>query len=139
MKGMSSKIASLDLTKFQRLTDEILGSNPDILGAYLLNATNRAVIAESVCPEFRKSLSGLSQTANGMVSQWNIAAFGLFQRLDSFRSKARYLVIGRDDLKGLIFPLPPSETIYVVLSITKAADAAAIYESVIAMVKNSVH
>jgi hypothetical protein len=134
---LNSKMTNLDPRKLRILSDAILDSNPEILAAYLLRYPNGAVIAESVRSEFNRSLSGLSQTANGMAPQWDIVAFNLMQRLDSFRSKARYLAIGRDDLKGLIFPVPPSESTYIVLTLAKTANLDEIYESVIELAKNS--
>jgi len=133
---MNSVETRLDPAKFQSISEKILDLDPDIMAAYILRAPNGQVIAEAVRPEFKRTLGGLSQSANGMVSQWNIVAFNLMQRLDSVRSKARYLLIGRDELKGLIFPVPPSETHYVVLTLAKKANVEGLYENVLEHVKN---
>ena len=120
------------------LADTILDLNAEIFAVYFLQHPNGSVIAESVRSEFSRSLSGLSQTANGMAPQWDLVAFSLMRRLDNVRSKERYLAIGRDNLKGLIFPVPPSETIYIVLTLAKTADMDAVYESVVELAKNSI-
>ena len=134
---MSSKITNIDPQRFQTLADSILELDFEILGVYLIQDPTGSVIAESVRPEFKKPLVGLSQTANGMAPQWDIVAFKLMQRLDPVRSKLRYLDIVRDEFKGLIFQMPSSEDQFVVLTLGKKGDATEIYKTVRAFVENS--
>lgn len=134
---MSSRLTNVDPQKFQTLADSILELDFEILGVYLIQDPTAAVLAESVRPEFRKSLVGLSQTADGMAAQWDIVAFKLMRRLDRFRTKLRYLEIGRDEFKGLICQMPSSDDLFVILTIGKNADGIAIYNTVRNFTENS--
>lgn len=134
---MSSRLTGIDTQKFYALTDSILELDPDILGVYLIQDPTAAVLAESVRPEFRNTLVGLSQTADGMAAQWDIVAFKLMQRLDRFRTKLRYLEIGRDDFKGLIFQMPSSDDLFVILTLGKEANGIGIYNTVRNFTENS--
>ena len=86
------------------MSSRILESDQKILACHPFDPTG-SVLAESVRPEYRVKLGGIGRAAGGMAPTWGIRAFNLMQRLDEFSSKARYLSIGRDDNKGMIFLL----------------------------------
>jgi len=92
-------------------------------------------MAEAVKPEYRGDLGNFSQIGNGMGPSWVIHVFSTVQRFDAFRSKAKYLSIGRERFKGVIFPVPSRSGIIVILGTDYGAESTELYELVIQFVE----
>ena len=72
-----------------------------------------------------------------MAGQWAIRAFNAMERLDAVRSKAKYLSVGRESSKTLIFPLKMSDNVMIIMTIRSRAEATEIFDTVTKFVKGS--
>ena len=89
-----------------------------------------STLAEVVRSDSRQSSGSISQRSNGMAGKWGILAFNSMERLEPTTSKARYLMMVRDDSIGMMFPVSVSEEVMVGLTIDSKAEAAGIYQLV---------
>jgi len=61
-----------------------------------------------------------------MAAHWAILAFNAMERLNEVRSKAKYLCVGREKNKALIFPINSALMMIMVLNVR--TEATEIYE-----------
>jgi hypothetical protein len=89
-----------------------------------------STLAEQVRSEFKQNFGSMSQRSNGMAGKWGILAFNAMERLEPVTSKAKYLLLVRENYIGMIFPVHADEEVMVGLTIDPKADAATIYLTV---------
>jgi hypothetical protein len=86
------------------LAAEILNLDPGILSCVLTRSPQGAILTKAVKSESRNNLGKLSGETEGMAAHWALLAFNSMKRLDAERSKTKYIVVGREEYKTLIFP-----------------------------------
>jgi len=91
---------------------------------------NGSTLVEIVKSEFKQNFGAISQRSNGMAGRWGILAFNSMERLEPVTSKAKYLVMVREDYNGLIFPVNLSEDVMISLIINSKTEADVIYQRV---------
>jgi len=65
-----------------------------------------------------------------MAGRWGILAFNSMERLEPVTSKAKYLVMVREDYNGLIFPANLSEEVMISLIFDSKTQADGVYQRV---------
>jgi hypothetical protein len=90
---------------YETLASKIVDADSRIYSCLIVSNPSAATLAEATKPEMRNNLGSLSKRTGGMVGQWMILAFKAMTRLDGVRTKAQYLVVGREKFNALIFPL----------------------------------
>jgi hypothetical protein len=119
-----------DNQRFESLAKGILGLDSRILSIMIVGIRSGSTLAEVVRSDSRQSSGSISQRSNGMAGKWGILAFNSMERLEPTTSKARYLMMVRDDSIGMMFPVSVSEEVMVGLTIDSKAEAAGIYQLV---------
>ncbi len=104
--------------------------DPRIISVHLATSPTGALLGETVRPENRKEIGTTPERADGMLPQWGVSVFHILQRLDSFRSKTRYVAVGRDRFSGMFFPFASNENVLIAMTLDKKAVPAEIYEIV---------
>src|SRR5579864_2238852 len=99
----------MDNRRYETIADSIVNLDSRIYSCLIVHNPSGATLAESTKQEMRNNLGSLSKKSGGMVGQWGILAFKAMARLDGLRTKARYIVVGREKFNALIFPIE-SET-----------------------------
>jgi len=122
-----------EVGKFEDLANDILNLDNRMLSCTIVRNPQGATIARVVKSEFPQSL-GKPDGTNGMAAHWGILAFNAMERLDTVRSKAKYLAIGREDNKTLIFPLDESRSLMVIMTTSNDAEATKMYDIVIQLI-----
>jgi hypothetical protein len=82
-----------------------MDTDPRIYSCLIVRDPSGAALAEVTRPEMRDNLGSLTERSGGMVGQWGILAYKALSRLDGVRTKAKYIVVGREKFNGLIFPI----------------------------------
>jgi hypothetical protein len=72
-----------------------------------------------------------------MAGHWAIRAFSAMERLNAIRPKVRYIVVGREKNKALIFPITVSDNLLVIMSIYLNAESTELFKIVTKFVQNS--
>jgi hypothetical protein len=120
-----------DNQRFESLAKSILDLDTNILSISIVGIRNGSTIVEMVKTEFKQNFGAISQRSNGMAGRWGILAFNSMERLEPVKSKAKYLVMVREDYNGLIFPANILEEVMISLIIDSKAEAAGIYQKVL--------
>ncbi len=85
--------------------------DPRIYSCLIVANPSGAALAEVTRPEMRHNLGSLIERSGGMVGQWGILAYNALSRLDGVRTKAKYIVVGREKFNGLIFTIESDKDI----------------------------
>ncbi len=125
-----------DSRYYQSLAEDILRLDSRIFSVYIVTNPTGSVLSEAVKPEYRNELGSYVQKANGMAPLWGLLVFTILQRLDSFRSKVRYVSVGRENYKGVLFFVPPHDSLMIILTTDKRAESSGMYEMVIQFIGN---
>ena len=95
------------------------------------------MLAEATKPEMRNNLESLNQRSGGMVGQWGILAFKAMARLDGVRTKAKYIVVGREKFNALIFPVESERNLIIGLTFDAGTNPREIFAQLTALFENS--
>ena len=95
------------------------------------------MLAEATKPEMRNNLGSLNQRSGGMVGQWGILAFKAMSRLDGLRTKAKYIVVGREKFNALIFPVESDRNLIVGMTFDAMANPREIFAQLMGLFENS--
>ena len=123
-----------EVGKFEGLANDVLNLDNRMISCTIIRNPQGATIARVVRSEFQQSLGKPLDGTNGMAAHWGILAFNAMERLDTVRSKAKYLAIAREDNKTLIFPLDESRSLMIILTITNDSEATEMYEMAMRLV-----
>ena len=96
----------------------------------IVGVRNGSTLVELARPEFKQNFDSLSQRSNGMAGKWGILAFNSMERVEPVKSKAKYLLMVREDYLEMVFPANIHEDVMLGLTIDPKADAAGIYQLV---------
>ena len=96
-----------------------------------------ATLAETTKPEMRNNLGNLTKHSGGMVGQWGILAFKAMARLDGVRTKARYIVVGREKFNALIFPVESEAHLLIGITFDAKANPREIFAQLMILFENS--
>jgi hypothetical protein len=80
----------------------------------------------------------MSQRSNGMAGKWGILAFSSMERLEPVKSKAKYLLMMREDYVEMIFPATIPEDVMLGVALDPKAEPARIYQIVHAFLGNEI-
>jgi len=119
-----------DNQRFESLAKSILDLDTNILSISIVGIRNGSTLVELVKSEFKQNLGSISQRSNGMAGRWGILAFNSMERLEPVTSKAKYLVMVREDYNGLIFPANLSEEVMISLIFDSKTQADGVYQRV---------
>ena len=87
----------------------------------------------------RNNLGALTERSGGMVGQWGNLAFKTMSRLDGVRTKAQYLVVGREKFNALIFPVEPERDTLVGITFDRDANPREIFAMLIRLVEETMN
>jgi hypothetical protein len=124
--------------KYESFANGILSLDSRIFSSIVVKNPGGAILAEAVRPEMKNTLGTLSQRTEGMVGMWGILAYNAVMRLEKARSKTKYLTIGRETTKGMLFPANIFEGVMIGLTIELRTEATEIYELVMKFVDESI-
>jgi len=124
--------------KYESFANGILNLDSRIFTSLLVKNPGGAILAEAVRPEMRNTLGSISQRTDGMVGIWSILTFNSVVRLEKARSKTKYITIGRETTKGMIFPAHIFEDVMIGLTIEPKTEATEIYELVMRFVEENI-
>ena len=120
-----------DNRKFESLANYILSLNYGIYSTIIVDVRNGSTLVEQVKSEFKQNFGSMSQRSNGMAGKWGILAFNSMERLEPVKSKAKYLLMVRENYIEMIFPANIPEEVMVGLAIDPKADVSEIYQAVL--------
>jgi hypothetical protein len=121
-----------DNRKFESLANYILSLNYGIYSTIIVDVRNGSTLVEQVKSEFKQNFGSMSQRSNGMAGKWGILAFNSMERLEPVKSKAKYLLMVRENYIEMIFPANIPEEVMLGLAIDPKADVSLIYQVVLA-------
>jgi hypothetical protein len=127
-----------DQRKYESFAEGILDLDSRILSSIVMKNPGGAILAEAVRPELKNTLGTLSQRTDGMVGKWGILAYNALARLENARSKTKYLSVGRETTKGMLFPASIFEGVMIGLTIELKTEATEIYELVMKFVDQNI-
>jgi hypothetical protein len=112
----------------------ILSLDQGILDCNIATASDGAVLADMVKPEFRGKVGGFSHTGSGMGPAWGLSMINMLKRLDKERSKLHYVMVEREKYNAIFFPAEINATEVIIgLLLEKELDPARTYESVMTL------
>ena len=127
-----------DNRRFESLANNILDLDSKILSILIVGIRNGSTLAEQVRSEFKQSFGSMSQRSNGMAGKWGILAFSSMERLEPVKSKAKYLLMMREDYVEMIFPATIPEDVMLGVTLDPKAEPAGIYHIVHAFLGNEI-
>ena len=121
----------MDSRYYQKLAEDIVNLDSGILSAHLTSNPAGSVLGEYLRSEYRKEIGTAPDRADGMIPKWVVSIFNTLRRMDSFRSKTRYVIVGRDRYIGIFFLLASNEDVLIAMTLEKNKRAPVeIYEMV---------
>jgi len=115
---------------FSDLANEIINLDPGILSCVLLSDPQGSVLARVAQREFQHDLD-LPKDTEGMAGHWAILAFNAMKRLDAARSKTKFIVVGCEDHKALIFPVSyQGNDLLLIMSVRLRLETSDLYERI---------
>jgi hypothetical protein len=130
-------IPESDKRKLEALATDILNLDPRIYSCAIVSNPQGSVIARAVRAEFQITLGSLVQETDGMAGHWAIRAFSAMERLNATRSKVKYIVVGREKNKALIFHFDVLDNLLIIMSIYLNAESTELFETVTKFVESS--
>jgi hypothetical protein len=127
----------VDLRRYEAMADNIVNLDSRIYSCLIVSNPGGATLAEATKPEMRNNLRSLSQHSGGMVGQWGLLAFKAMARLDGVRTKAKYIVIGREKFNALIFPVESETDLLIGLTFDATTNPREIYAELSKLFENN--
>jgi hypothetical protein len=122
---------------YEDMATNIVNLDSRIYSCLIVSNPGGAMLAEATKPEMRNNLGSLNQRSGGMVGQWGILAFKAMARLDGVRSKAKYIVVGREKFNALIFPVESEPNLIIGLTFDAGANPREIFAQLTHLFENS--
>jgi len=119
-----------DNRKYVAMAESFVDLDSRIYSCLIVHNPSGAMLGEATKPEMRNNLGSLSEKSGGMVGQWGILAFKAMSRLDGVRSKAKYIVVGREKFNAIIFPLESDQDLIVGLTFDAAMNPREIFAEI---------
>jgi hypothetical protein len=113
---------------FESVVERIVNLDYRIYSCLIVSSPSGAALAEVTRPEMRNTLGNLNQKSDGMVGQWGILAFKALSRLNGVRTRAKYLVVGREKFNAIIFPMRLEAEVLIGLTFDPKANPTEIYD-----------
>jgi hypothetical protein len=130
-------IPETDKKRLETLANDIMNLDNRIFTCNIVSCPDGSDIARVVRTEFQQSLSSLAPLTGGMAGHWVMSAFHTMKRLDAFRSKTRFLAVGRETNMTLIFPFNTEGTLMIIMTILAKTEPTEIFEIVTRFIKAS--
>jgi hypothetical protein len=124
------RLPERDNRRFESLANSVLGLDNGILSIMVVGIRTGSTLAEQVRSEFKQNFGSMSQRSNGMAGKWGILAFNSMERLEPVKSKAKYLLMVRENYIEMMFPANIPEDVMIGITIDPKAEAAGIYQVV---------
>jgi hypothetical protein len=128
-------IPESDKKRLATLANDIMNLDNRIFTCNIVSSPDGSDISRAVRAEFQQSLSSLNPLTGGMAGHWVMSAFHTMERLDAFRSKTRFLVVGREKNMNIIFPLNSSGNLMIIMTIQTRSEPTEIFEIVTKFIK----
>ena len=122
-------IPESDKQRLDALANDIVNLDQRIISCTIVSNPQGSTISRAVRAEFQQILKPLSEI-DGMAGHWAIRAFNAMERLDAIRSKVKYLSVGRESSKTLIFPVKMSDNLMIIMTIRSRTEATEIFDIV---------
>ena len=119
----------------ESLVNRILNSDPGIISCYLMRDPEGAVIAETRKQGLESRFGSFARAGSGMAPIWGLVALNAFRRMDSERSKMKYVMIARELFDVLLFPNPWDDRIVIGIMLTKNLEPSRIYEMIVTLIR----
>ena len=123
---MQSKTSTIR-GNFEKLCERLIDIDDSIRAAYLVTSDGQ-LIGESIKSEYKDELTFEPDTEK-YVGSWVSISVAVLQNFDRSRSRVRYIVIGRDESKGMLIPLLQFGFI-LKLTVDKEGKSTAIYRKI---------
>lgn len=115
---------------YDALAKSIMNTDPRIFSSLVISDPSGAILGEARRNEMLQNLGSLITHNSGMAGHWGILAFKAMERLDGVRTKAKYIVVGRERYNALIFPVSAPSSLMIALVFQLKTDPAELYEKV---------
>jgi hypothetical protein len=136
-RSTHSMILETEKSVYGDLAVNIGNIDPDVLFCVIISNPQGSILARSVKPEFQKRFADPPQTYE-MVAHWALLAFNAMKRLNTVRSKAKFIMVQREELKTLIFPASLGNAdLMMVLTINLDHEPAEIYERAMRLISGA--
>ena len=130
-------IPESDKRSLESLANDIMNLDPRIFSCSIVSNPQGSTMAR-VSREGSEQIPSFStRDTEGMAGHWAIRAFNVMERLDVVNTKSRYLVVGRDANKTMIFPLTLSDNYMIIVTIKARTEATEIFEIMMKFIEGS--
>jgi len=132
-RATSLMILETEKHAYNDLAIDILNLDQGILSNIIVSNPEGSILARAAKSESQTEVGKLDENTAGMAAHWAILAFNLMKRLDTARSPAKYLSVGREDRQTLIFPvvLAGGSSPMIILVLRSHKEITDIYEKIV--------
>jgi hypothetical protein len=127
----------VDTRRYESIANSIVNLDSRIYSCLIVSDPSGATLAEATKPEMKYNLGSLTQQSGGMVGHWGIQAFKTMARLDGIRTKARYIVVGREKFNAIIFPLESEKNLMIGMTFDPDANPREIFIELMKLLEKS--
>jgi len=126
-----------DNRQHENFANGILDLDSRIFSVIIAKIPGGATLAESVRPEMQSNFGSLSKRTDGMIGKWMILAFSAMERIEKAKWKSKYVSVGRENHKGMVFPAEIFGGVMIGLKIEMKTECTEIYELVMKFVEEN--
>jgi len=128
-----------DSRAFESIAKGILNLDSRIYSTIIVRIPGGAVLAEAVRPEMRYNFGLLSQRTDGMAGKWMILAFSAMERIEKAKWKSKYVVVGRENHNGMVFPAEVlGESVMIGLKTELKTESSEIYDLIMQLIEENI-
>ena len=128
-----------DSRTFESMAKSILNLDSRIFSTIVVRIPGGAVLAEAVRPEMRYNFGLLSQRTDGMAGKWMILAFSAMERIEKAKWKSKYVVVGRENHNGMVFPAEVlGESVMIGLKTELKTESSEIYDLIMQLIEENI-